>query len=54
MLFVCNKWAIRSIEGELSKFAAGTFTEDLYKTLKADYILANPPFNTWDQEVYHL
>ena len=44
--------AIRSIEADLGKFAADTFTEDLHKDLKADYILANPPFNIsdWGQE----
>ena len=44
--------AIRSIDGDLGKFAADTFHEDLHKDLKADYILANPPFNIsdWGQE----
>lgn len=44
--------AIRSIEGDLGKFAADTFHEDLHKDLKADFILANPPFNIsdWGQE----
>ena len=44
--------AIRSIDGNLGKFAADTFHEDLHKDLKADYILANPPFNIsdWGQE----
>ena len=44
--------AIRSIDGDLGKFAADTFHEDLHKALKADYILANPPFNIsdWGQE----
>ena len=40
--------AIRSIDGDLGKFAADTFHEDLHKDLKADYILANPPFNISD------
>ncbi|MEG1850592.1 MAG: class I SAM-dependent DNA methyltransferase [Bacilli bacterium] len=40
--------AIRSIEGNLGKFAADTFHEDLHKGLKADFILANPPFNISD------
>lgn len=41
--------AIRSLNGDLGKYAADTFTEDLHKDLKADYILANPPFNLeWD------
>lgn len=44
--------AIRSIDGDLGRFAADTFHEDLHKDLKADYILANPPFNIsdWGQE----
>ena len=41
--------AIRSLNGDLGKYAADTFTEDLHKYLKADFILANPPFNLeWD------
>ena len=43
--------AIRSMYGDLGKYAADTFTEDLHKDLKADYILANPPFNLeWDRD----
>lgn len=43
--------AIRSLNGDLGKYAADTFTEDLHKDLKADFILANPPFNLeWDVE----
>lgn len=43
--------AIRSMYGDLGKYAADTFTEDLHKDLKADFILANPPFNfKWDRE----
>ena len=44
--------AIRSIDGDLGKFAADTFHEDLHNDLKADFILANPPFNIsdWGQE----
>lgn len=44
--------AIRSIDANLGKFAADTFREDLHKDLKADFILANPPFNIsdWGQE----
>lgn len=42
--------AIRSLGGDLGKYAADTFTEDLHKDLKADFILANPPFNLeWDR-----
>lgn len=44
--------AIRSIDSNLGKFAADTFTEDLHKELKADFVMANPPFNMsdWGQE----
>lgn len=43
--------AIRSMYGDLGKYAADTFTEDLHKDLKADFILANPPFNLeWDRD----
>ena len=43
--------AIRSMYGNLGKYAADTFTEDLHKDLKADFILANPPFNMeWERD----
>ena len=37
--------AIRGIEGNLGNKNADSFTEDLHKNLKADFILANPPYN---------
>ncbi|NQT48383.1 MAG: SAM-dependent DNA methyltransferase [Chloroflexi bacterium] len=37
--------AIRSIEANLGPYNADTFSNDLHKDLKADFILANPPFN---------
>ena len=37
--------AIRGIEANLGKFNADTFHNDQHPTLKADFILANPPFN---------
>ena len=37
--------AIRGIEGNLGEQHADSFRDDLHRTLKADYILANPPFN---------
>lgn len=40
--------AIRGIESNLGPKHADTFHEDLHPTLKADYILANPPFNDSD------
>lgn len=44
--------AIRGIDADLGQYNADTFTNDLHPTLKADYILANPPFNyhPWGQE----
>jgi type I restriction enzyme M protein len=40
--------AIRSIEGNLGQEPADSFHRDLHKDLKADFILANPPFNMSD------
>jgi type I restriction enzyme M protein len=40
--------AIRGIEANLGTKHEDTFREDLHKDLKADYILANPPFNDSD------
>jgi type I restriction enzyme M protein len=40
--------AIRGIDGNLGEHHADTFHNDLHKGLKADYILANPPFNISD------
>lgn len=40
--------AIRQIDGDLGAYNADTFHNDLHKNLKADYILANPPFNISD------
>jgi type I restriction enzyme M protein len=37
--------AIRGLEADLGGFNADTFFEDRHPTLKADYIMANPPFN---------
>jgi len=37
--------AIRGIACNLGEQAANTFTNDQHKDLKADYIMANPPFN---------
>lgn len=44
--------AIRGIDADLGPYQADTFTNDLHPTLKADFILANPPFNysPWNQE----
>lgn len=40
--------AIRGIEADLGKFNADTFFNDCHPQLKADYIMANPPFNLSD------
>jgi type I restriction enzyme M protein len=40
--------AIRGIEGNIGQHYADSFHNDLHKDLKADYILANPPFNISD------
>lgn len=37
--------AIRGIKADLSKYNADTFHGDCDPTLKADFIMANPPFN---------
>lgn len=40
--------AIRGIDGDLGERDGDTFGNDMHKTLRADYILANPPFNVSD------
>lgn len=40
--------AIRGIDADLGPRDGDTFGNDLHKTLRADYILANPPFNISD------
>jgi type I restriction enzyme M protein len=40
--------AIRGIEADLGGYNADTFYNDLHPTLKADFIMANPPFNLSD------
>lgn len=44
--------AIRGISADLGKTNADTFHNDQHKDLKADYIMANPPFNQddWREE----
>ena len=44
--------AIRGIDADLGKFNADTFFNDCHPQLKADFILANPPFNLsgWGQD----
>ncbi|MCL2837935.1 MAG: type I restriction-modification system subunit M [Oscillospiraceae bacterium] len=40
--------AIRGLDADLGQYNADTFFNDCHPTLKADYILANPPFNLSD------
>ena len=40
--------AIRGIEPDLGAYAADTFLEDQHPTMRADYIMANPPSNLPD------
>ena len=44
--------AIRGIDADFGPYHADTFRNDLHKSLKADFVLANPPFNyhPWGQE----
>ena len=42
--------AVHGLDGDLGNSYGSSFTNDQHKTLRADYILANPPFNIsdWD------
>jgi len=40
--------AIRGIEADIGPEPADTFRRDLHKDLKADFVIANPPFNISD------
>lgn len=40
--------AIHGLEGDLGHGAADTFFNDQHESMRADYILANPPFNLKD------
>ncbi len=40
--------AIRGIEADLGQYNADTFFNDCHPTLKADFVMANPPFNLSD------
>lgn len=37
--------AIRGIEPDLGTYAADTFLDDRHPTMRADFVMANPPFN---------
>lgn len=46
--------ALRGIEADLGERSADSFTSDLHQDLRADFILANPPFNVsnwWDAKL---
>jgi type I restriction enzyme M protein len=46
--------ALRGIEADLGDRSADSFTTDLHKDLRADFVLANPPFNVsnwWDAKL---
>jgi type I restriction enzyme M protein len=46
--------ALRGIEADFGPKSADSFTEDLHPDLRADYIIANPPFNVsdwWDSKL---
>jgi type I restriction enzyme M protein len=46
--------ALRGIEADLGTHSADTFLEDLHPDLRADFIIANPPFNQkewWDPKL---
>ena len=36
---------IRGIDADFGEYQANSFFNDLHPTLKANYIMANPPFN---------
>jgi type I restriction enzyme M protein len=46
--------AIRGIDADLGGQAADSFHNDLHKDLRADFLLANPPFNMSDWGGQHL
>lgn len=46
--------ALRGIEADLGERSADSFTQDLHPDLRADFVLANPPFNVsnwWDSKL---
>jgi len=45
--------AIRGISGNFGDVAGDTFSRDQHPDLKADYIMANPPFNLKDWRAVH-
>lgn len=48
--------ALRGIEADLGDRSADTFTQDLHPDLRADFVIANPPFNVsnwWDVKLHN-
>ncbi|MCW1248600.1 type I restriction-modification system subunit M [Acaricomes phytoseiuli] len=46
--------ALRGIEADMGSRSADSFVEDLHPDLRADYVIANPPFNVsdwWDAKL---
>lgn len=46
--------ALRGIEAEMGPRSADSFTDDLHPDLRADFVIANPPFNVsdwWDAKL---
>lgn len=46
--------ALRGIEADMGSHSADSFGEDLHPDLRADYVIANPPFNVsdwWDAKL---
>ncbi|MGW2492934.1 class I SAM-dependent DNA methyltransferase [Streptomyces pseudogriseolus] len=46
--------ALRGIEADLGERSADSFTQDLHPDLRADFVIANPPFNVsnwWDAKL---
>ena len=46
--------AVHGLDGNIGQSYGSSFTNDQHKTLRADYILANPPFNLSDWDVDKL
>lgn len=47
-LAMMNPECFRGIEADLGEEQADTFRRDLHPDLRADFVLANPPFNDSD------
>ncbi|PCC26634.1 N-6 DNA methylase [Glutamicibacter sp. BW78] len=46
--------ALRGIEADMGSHSADSFSEDLHQDLRADFVIANPPFNVsdwWDAKL---